>query len=77
MYQGEHVTSCVKTSNWKKNYFINDTKNLYKQYTMPFSLPPELSLEFICGTVTSEACMLVKDAAVIAGAGLLLLKREK
>lgn len=37
-------------------------------------LPPELSLEFICGTVTSEACMLVTDAAVTAGAGLLLLK---
>lgn len=44
---------------------------------MPFSLPPELSLEFICGTVTSEACVLVTDAAVTAGAGLLLLKREK
>lgn len=37
-------------------------------------LPPELSLEFICGTVTSEACVLVTDAAVTAGAGLLLLK---
>lgn len=44
---------------------------------MSFFLPPELSLEFICGTVTSEACMLVTDAAVTAGAGLLLLKREK
>lgn len=44
---------------------------------MSFSLPPELSLEFICGTVTSETCMLVTDAAVTAGAGLLLLKREK
>jgi len=53
------------------NRFIN-----IKQYTTPFSLPPELSLEFICGTVTSEACMLVTDAAVTAGAGLLLLKRK-
>lgn len=44
---------------------------------MAISLPPELSLEFICGTVTSEACMLVTDAAVTAGAGLLLLKQEK
>lgn len=52
-------------------------KNQQKQRTTQFSLPPELSLEFVCGTVTSEACMLVTDAAVTAGAGLLLLKEKK
>ena len=34
--------------------------------------PPGLSLEFACGTETSEAWMLVTDAAVTAGAGLFL-----
>lgn len=42
----------------------------------PISLPPELSLEFTCGTETSVACMLVTDAAVTAGAGLFLLKEK-
>lgn len=43
----------------------------------PITLPPELSLEFTCGTETSVACMLVTDAAVTAGAGLFLLKQKK
>lgn len=43
----------------------------------PISLPPELSLEFTCGTETSVACMLVTDAAVTAGAGLFLLLKKK
>lgn len=45
---------------------------------LSLDVPPELSLEFTCGTETSLACMLVTDAAVTAGAGLfLLLKRKK
>lgn len=39
---------------------------------LSLAVPPELSLEFTCGTETSVACVLVTDAAVTAGAGLLL-----